>query len=163
MGMRKNHHHKITWMPRFKDQEHQVEINRLETKRKWSKLIFSPKRVKRENLSHYQANIGISFHYVPNRNWVLNKFHARCECQASKHALVRNCLECGRIICAQEGPGPCLFCFENVGEKYCISYSVNLSCMLRVVMELKLKKLLVRGISNQEKDFWMMLSFRIKR
>jgi hypothetical protein len=41
-------------------------------------------------------------------------FLIRCECQASKHSLVRNCLECGRVICAQEGPGPCVFCTENV-------------------------------------------------
>jgi activating signal cointegrator 1 len=34
----------------------------------------------------------------------------KCTCEASKHALVNNCLNCGRIVCAQEGPGPCFFC-----------------------------------------------------
>ncbi|XP_071952052.1 activating signal cointegrator 1-like [Antedon mediterranea] len=33
-----------------------------------------------------------------------------CECQAQKHALISNCLVCGRVVCAQEGSGPCLFC-----------------------------------------------------
>ncbi|KAJ8884242.1 hypothetical protein PR048_016099 [Dryococelus australis] len=33
-----------------------------------------------------------------------------CECQASKHRLINNCLKCGRIVCEQEGSGPCLFC-----------------------------------------------------
>ena len=33
-----------------------------------------------------------------------------CECQAVKHGLVSNCLGCGRIVCSQEGSGPCLFC-----------------------------------------------------
>lgn len=33
-----------------------------------------------------------------------------CECQASKHDLVNNCIECGRIVCEQEGSGPCFFC-----------------------------------------------------
>jgi len=37
----------------------------------------------------------------------------RCECQAAKHPLIQNCLECGRVICAQEGPGPCIFCNSN--------------------------------------------------
>jgi len=37
-----------------------------------------------------------------------------CECQAVKHPLVNNCLSCGRIVCAQEGSGPCLFCASLV-------------------------------------------------
>ncbi|KAH7816764.1 putative ASC1, nuclear receptor coactivator [Monocercomonoides exilis] len=37
-----------------------------------------------------------------------------CECQARRHPLVNNCLNCGRVVCAQEGPGPCLFCHHNV-------------------------------------------------
>ncbi|KAI9556441.1 hypothetical protein GHT06_016229 [Daphnia sinensis] len=40
----------------------------------------------------------------------------KCECQASKHSLIRNCLECGRVICSQEGPGPCIFCTENMSS-----------------------------------------------
>ncbi|XP_077174356.1 activating signal cointegrator 1 isoform X2 [Paroedura picta] len=33
-----------------------------------------------------------------------------CECLAQKHKLINNCLTCGRIVCEQEGSGPCLFC-----------------------------------------------------
>lgn len=33
-----------------------------------------------------------------------------CECLAQKHKLVNNCISCGRIVCEQEGSGPCLFC-----------------------------------------------------
>ena len=38
-----------------------------------------------------------------------------CECQATRHRLVGNCLACGRVVCQQEGPGPCLFCGALVG------------------------------------------------
>lgn len=33
-----------------------------------------------------------------------------CNCQAAKHKLINNCIQCGRIVCEQEGSGPCLFC-----------------------------------------------------
>ncbi|XP_076104447.1 activating signal cointegrator 1-like [Mytilus galloprovincialis] len=33
-----------------------------------------------------------------------------CECQAAKHKLISNCTRCGRVVCEQEGSGPCLFC-----------------------------------------------------
>lgn len=33
-----------------------------------------------------------------------------CDCQAVKHKLINNCINCGRIVCEQEGSGPCLFC-----------------------------------------------------
>ncbi|KAL1375947.1 hypothetical protein pipiens_017176 [Culex pipiens pipiens] len=43
-------------------------------------------------------------------NVVLLKGRHLCDCQAAKHKLVNNCLQCGRIVCEQEGSGPCLFC-----------------------------------------------------
>uniref|UniRef100_A0A5B6YN00 Putative activating signal cointegrator 1 n=1 Tax=Davidia involucrata TaxID=16924 RepID=A0A5B6YN00_DAVIN len=33
-----------------------------------------------------------------------------CSCQARRHGLVSNCLSCGKIVCEQEGEGPCSFC-----------------------------------------------------
>ncbi|XP_028763444.1 activating signal cointegrator 1 [Neltuma alba] len=33
-----------------------------------------------------------------------------CSCQARRHRLVSNCLSCGKIVCEQEGEGPCYFC-----------------------------------------------------
>lgn len=40
-----------------------------------------------------------------------------CECQATKHKLISNCLSCGRIVCDQEGSGPCFFCGNLVCTK----------------------------------------------
>jgi hypothetical protein len=34
----------------------------------------------------------------------------KCDCEAKRHTLINNCVNCGRIVCAQEGAGPCLFC-----------------------------------------------------
>ncbi len=33
-----------------------------------------------------------------------------CYCQCTRHKLVNNCVNCGKIVCEQEGEGPCLFC-----------------------------------------------------
>nr|GLL22206.1 activating signal cointegrator 1 [Ipomoea trifida] len=33
-----------------------------------------------------------------------------CSCQARRHKLISNCLSCGKIVCEQEGEGPCNFC-----------------------------------------------------
>lgn len=38
----------------------------------------------------------------------------RCDCQAAKHKLINNCLKCGRVVCQQEGSGPCVFCGSMV-------------------------------------------------
>lgn len=38
----------------------------------------------------------------------------KCDCEANRHALINNCLNCGRIVCVQEGSGPCFFCGELV-------------------------------------------------
>ncbi|MCO5592104.1 hypothetical protein L7F22_046099 [Adiantum nelumboides] len=35
---------------------------------------------------------------------------APCQCQATRHHLVTNCISCGWIVCEQEGEGPCNFC-----------------------------------------------------
>ncbi|KAG8440329.1 hypothetical protein GDO86_006181 [Hymenochirus boettgeri] len=40
-----------------------------------------------------------------------------CECLAQKHRLINNCMTCGRIVCEQEGSGPCLFCDSLVCTK----------------------------------------------
>lgn len=40
-----------------------------------------------------------------------------CDCQATKHLLIANCINCGRIICDQEGSGPCYFCGNLVCTK----------------------------------------------
>ncbi|XP_032647071.2 activating signal cointegrator 1 isoform X2 [Chelonoidis abingdonii] len=40
-----------------------------------------------------------------------------CECLGQKHKLINNCLTCGRIVCEQEGSGPCFFCSTLVCTK----------------------------------------------
>ncbi|KAH8397807.1 hypothetical protein KR222_002247 [Zaprionus bogoriensis] len=45
---------------------------------------------------------------------VLLKGRRLCDCQAAEHKLINNCLGCGRIVCEQEGSGPCLYCGELV-------------------------------------------------
>ncbi|KAH8272960.1 hypothetical protein KR026_011748 [Drosophila bipectinata] len=45
---------------------------------------------------------------------ILLKGRRHCNCQAAQHKLINNCLGCGRIVCEQEGSGPCLFCGEPV-------------------------------------------------
>jgi hypothetical protein len=63
-----------------------------------------------------------------------------CECQASKHKLVGNCLKCGRIVCEQEGSGPCLFCRNLVRGKNVDFYS-NVKVLFRFVLVRKDKRL----------------------
>lgn len=45
---------------------------------------------------------------------ILLKGRHKCNCEATKHNLINNCLNCGRIVCIQEGSGPCFFCGELV-------------------------------------------------
>lgn len=43
---------------------------------------------------------------LPGRN--------KCDCMVTRHKLVNNCLACGRVVCEQEGEGPCFFCGNPV-------------------------------------------------
>lgn len=43
---------------------------------------------------------------------------ARCECQATRHALVINCSNCGRIVCEREAGDYCLFCGFWLNAQY---------------------------------------------
>ena len=40
-----------------------------------------------------------------------------CYCMAREHELVGNCLACGKIVCAVEGRGACMFCGHQVVAK----------------------------------------------
>ena len=40
----------------------------------------------------------------------------KCDCLATKHKLISNCVKCGRIVCEQEGSGPCIFCGDLVSS-----------------------------------------------
>ncbi|KAF9351634.1 hypothetical protein BGX26_010412 [Mortierella sp. AD094] len=57
-----------------------------------------------------------------------------CYCLATKHKLnvfAPNCLSCGKIICALEGPGPCTYCGNPV---------VSIEQQQAMVLELKREK-----------------------
>ena len=61
-----------------------------------------------------------------------DKSRRRCDCMASRHPLLTaapNCLNCGKIICVNEGLGPCTFC-----DQLLLS-SNDLHSMLRVLRE----------------------------
>ncbi|KAJ1530934.1 hypothetical protein ONE63_005771 [Megalurothrips usitatus] len=45
-----------------------------------------------------------------NKDTILLKGRHACQCQATKHKLINNCVKCGRIVCEQEGAGLCFFC-----------------------------------------------------
>ena len=38
------------------------------------------------------------------------------------HDIIGNCTRCGRIVCVQEGAGPCLYCGEFVASKKQLEY-----------------------------------------
>lgn len=45
-----------------------------------------------------------------DKDTIFLKGRHKCNCEARKHRLVNNCSNCGRIVCYQEGSGPCFFC-----------------------------------------------------
>lgn len=68
-----------------------------------------------------------------NRQEVFLKGRHKCNCQASRHGLVNNCLECGRVVCKQEGSGPCVICGKLVcsnDEKLLLNCNNNKSKQL---------------------------------
>ena len=44
-----------------------------------------------------------------------------CQCQATAHALVTNCLTCGKVICEVEANLPCTFCKTPHGTARCLT------------------------------------------
>ena len=65
-----------------------------------------------------------------------------CECQATRHPLLTiapNCLNCGKIICEFEGPGPCTFCGSPV---------ISREQQLRLLGELKAQ----RSVEKQRRN-----------
>ncbi|CDW80309.1 activating signal cointegrator 1 [Stylonychia lemnae] len=57
-----------------------------------------------------------------------------CYCQASRHNLINNCISCGKVVCEQEGEGPCLFCgawvdrevYYDIDEDSATAYEIAL-------------------------------------
>ncbi|KAJ8304364.1 hypothetical protein KUTeg_017947 [Tegillarca granosa] len=79
-----------------------------------------------------------------------------CECQASKHSLVSNCVRCGRIVCEQEGSGPCLFCGQLVctaAEQEILARGSKKSEQLRHRLMTNADRLNYVSNSDNKKDF----------
>lgn len=61
-----------------------------------------------------------------------------CDCLAQKHQLINNCISCGRIVCEQEGSGPCLFCGNLVRKSFesldSILFYFNLLLVLTILI-----------------------------
>ncbi|KAG0255252.1 hypothetical protein DFQ27_006340 [Actinomortierella ambigua] len=68
-----------------------------------------------------------------------------CYCLATKHQLniyAPNCLNCGKIICSLEGPGPCTYCGKPV---------VSIEQQQQMVLEMKREKAQLAKQLAQEK------------
>ncbi|GJQ66263.1 hypothetical protein Trydic_g4314 [Trypoxylus dichotomus] len=59
----------------------------------------------------------VNFYAQDHRPGLIKGRHP-CNCQATKHNLINNCTKCGRIVCEQEGSGPCFFCDNMVCTRY---------------------------------------------
>ncbi|TNV83680.1 hypothetical protein FGO68_gene10563 [Halteria grandinella] len=86
-------------------------IDRLENHRKYEEKVKATQKntsLRKKNPDGTQAKQvtkaikDVSKFLVPGRQI--------CYCQCTRHALVNNCVVCGKIVCEQEGEGPCLFC-----------------------------------------------------
>ncbi|XP_025206570.1 activating signal cointegrator 1 [Melanaphis sacchari] len=85
---------------------------------------------KKESKSKNKKYVNIYTDEGHNRQEVFLKGRHKCNCQASKHGLVNNCLNCGRIVCKQEGSGPCVICGKLVcsnDEKLLLNCNSNKS------------------------------------
>lgn len=54
--------------------------------------------------------------YAQDNKPGLKKGRHPCQCEAQLHDLINNCTKCGRIVCEQEGSGPCFFCDSMVSN-----------------------------------------------
>ncbi|XP_011143802.1 activating signal cointegrator 1 isoform X2 [Harpegnathos saltator] len=86
---------------------------------------------------------------------ILLKGRHRCNCEARRHSLVNNCLGCGKIVCAQEGSGPCFFCNELVcsPEQQTIlqSKSKQADALYNKLMDQKMNKGLEDSLKQRDK------------
>jgi hypothetical protein len=51
---------------------------------------------------------------ITSQGTLLKPGRHECNCEGTKHAVLTNCLTCGKIVCEQEGYGPCHFCEQHV-------------------------------------------------
>ncbi|QDZ19187.1 zf-C2HC5 domain-containing protein [Chloropicon primus] len=75
-----------------------------------SSAASSRRQGKREKKKGARGVPGSATDPLAGLDKVLMPFRKHCNCHATRHDLLANCLSCGRIVCTQEGEGPCLFC-----------------------------------------------------
>lgn len=78
------------------------------------KIITTNNQKKKESKPKNKKYVNIYTDEGLNRQEVFLKGRHKCNCQASRHGLVNNCLNCGRVVCKQEGSGPCVICGQLV-------------------------------------------------
>ena len=71
-----------------------------------------------------------------------------CECLGQKHQLINNCIECGRIVCMQEGSGPCYFC----GALVCSTEEKEILSQKSKKSQKLYEKLLTRSIEDTTEE-----------
>jgi hypothetical protein len=80
------------------------------------------------------------------------KKRVRCDCMATQHSLINNCLGCGRIVCEKEGEGPCLFCAnpvlkpENINE-----YEEQMRLLKDMEDDPEIMKSYIKAVENKNK------------
>ncbi|XP_050540555.1 activating signal cointegrator 1 isoform X2 [Daktulosphaira vitifoliae] len=94
----------------------QTNKNKKQTSIKNQNLSTDLGKIPKSNLtkSKNKKYVNIFSNEGINRQEIFLKGRHKCDCQASKHGLINNCLSCGRIVCKQEGSGPCVVCSELV-------------------------------------------------
>lgn len=114
-------------------------IDRVEQQRKYEEQVKQGQKKKTKNEEGQTVKaVGkpikdVSKFLVPGRQI--------CYCQCTRHKLVNNCVNCGKIVCEQEGEGPCLFCgawvdretMYDVGDDNMNEYEVALQHRDRLI------------------------------
>lgn len=101
-----------------KNEPGQIQLEQLESDSSQEKLEEAPpKQEENPHIAMTQNAVRRKQRFVNlysqegrARDVVLLPGRHPCECQAHRHALVNNCIRCGRIVCRQEGSGPCFTC-----------------------------------------------------
>lgn len=110
---------------------------------------LSKRQQKKLNAKKKKGGMSLEEWDKEDRSYVTKGKNGRplCPCQAAKHGLVANCLNCGKIVCKLEGPGPCPFCGEEV---------IDNEQQVRVYQQKQREKLkeektiLIKSSNNQE-------------
>ncbi|KAL0486775.1 hypothetical protein AKO1_012119 [Acrasis kona] len=74
-------------------------------------MVYSVKHAKPK---HNQKSQNKDKKPLTSNGVLLKQGRHECNCEGTKHLVIANCLSCGKIVCEQEGYGPCHFCSFQV-------------------------------------------------